>query len=80
MMNDGGGNVAARPAGPAGAQTQIGVFTIKEKRIVETAGLGEHCLAIDGSGAAGEQHFAGLGEILRRLAVAALLAGSIGGD
>ena len=80
MVDDGGGNIAAGPTGPTRAQPQIGILTIQKKRIVESAGCGEHGLAVNGRRPTCQQRFVRLREILRRLAVPALLAGPVGGD
>jgi len=42
MVDDGRGDVAAGPAGPAGAETKVRIFAVEEEGIVEAAGLGEH--------------------------------------
>lgn len=80
MVDDGGGDVAGGPAGPAGAEAKVGVFAVEEEVVVEAAGGGEHGGAIEGGGAGGEEDLFGGGELGGGGAVAALFAGAVGGD
>jgi 16S rRNA (cytosine967-C5)-methyltransferase len=80
MEDAGGGNVDGGPAGPAGAEAEVGVFAVEEERGVEAAGVGEHAGAEEGGGAGGEEGFLFGGEVGGGLAVAALFAGAVEGD
>jgi hypothetical protein len=80
MLHHGFGNVEALPSGPAGAQAEIGILAIQEKAGVESAGLFEQGAAVEGGRSAGEKRLFGHGKILRRPAMAALLAAGVAGN
>src|SRR6202012_2272377 len=80
MLHDCLRNVQALPAGPARAQAKIGIFAIKEKTAVESAGLIEHGAAVKGGGAGGQQDLFCDGKVVRHAAMSALFTAGVSGD
>ncbi len=80
MLDDRAGNVGAFPSGPAGAQAEVGILAVQEKRFVEQADFLQHFSPVKGGGSAGEQGILHSGELHGRFEMAALLAGAIGGN
>src|ERR1043166_6244041 len=73
-------NVGAFPSCPARPQAEVGVFAIQEKAFLKKSDLLEHFTAVERGRAAWAQCVAAAVELIRRLAVAALLAGAVGRD
>jgi hypothetical protein len=73
-------DVEALPAGPTGAEAEIGVFAIEEEIVIEAADVVEHGAAEEGGGAGGHEDFFEDGEIFGEAAVSTLFAAAIAGD